>query len=388
MNVLMLTYSFYESDNRVRRYAETLARRGDSVDIISIRPKDTPVFNSLNGVNVYRIQEREVNESHLIDYLLRLTFFLVKSFFFTCWMQLKKRYRFVHVHSVPDYEVFAALLPKLTGAKVILDIHDIVPEFYASKFSGGRKSLLMKILKLVEKLSCFFADHVIISNHIWYERITERSVSKNKCTVFINYVDPFIFKKEREPVKKDDFVVIYPGTIAWHQGIDLAVQAMARVVKTHPDIKFHIYGKGSEVGTIKKLISDLHLENAVTFFGMIPIDDIVDKMIDADLGLVPKRNDPFGGEAFSTKIMEFMLMEVPVLIARTKIDQYYFDKDIVTFFECDNEADLAEKIVFMYENLEIRRKQVQKANVFIAKNTWDVKKSGYLDLVDKLTGKQ
>lgn len=388
MNILMISYSFYESDNRVRRYAETLVRRGDEVDIISIRQRGTPVFNTLNGVKVYRIQEREVNESSKFDYLFRLTMFLVKSFLFAAKMQIKRKYRFVHVHSVPDYEVFAALVPKLAGAKVILDVHDIVPEFYASKFSGGDKTFITAVLKIIEKLSCKFADHVIISNHIWYERITRRSVKKENCTTIVNYVDPAIFTRKRPPVTKDTFVVIYPGTIAWHQGIDIAVRAMAMVRESCPKIEFHIYGKGPEVNNITRLISEMNLGETVKFFGMISIDEIVDKMIDADLGLVPKRNDPFGGEAFSTKIMEFMLMGIPALIAETKIDRFYFNDEIVTFFNCDDEKDLAEKIIALYSDRARLRRQVEKANEFIKMNTWDVKKNEYLDLVDNLTGKR
>ena len=48
----------------------------------------------------------------------------------------------IHVHSVPDFLVFAALVPKLLGARIILDIHDILPEFYASKFGASKDSRL------------------------------------------------------------------------------------------------------------------------------------------------------------------------------------------------------------------------------------------------------
>jgi glycosyltransferase involved in cell wall biosynthesis len=44
-------------------------------------------------------------------------------------------------------------------------------------------------------------------------------------------------------------------------------------------------------------------------------------MENADLGVVPKRNDPFGDEAFSTKILEFMAMGVPVIVSETRIDR-------------------------------------------------------------------
>jgi len=75
----MVAYSFYESDNRVMRYAEALAQRGDQVDAIALRRKGDKKKEILNGVTVYRIQERELNETGKLDYLLRLLRFLFAS---------------------------------------------------------------------------------------------------------------------------------------------------------------------------------------------------------------------------------------------------------------------------------------------------------------------
>ena len=58
------------------------------------------------------------------------------------------------------------LIPKLFGAKIILDIHDIVPEFYMSKFNAKEKSVFYKLLLFVEKISCMFSDQVIIMRYI------------------------------------------------------------------------------------------------------------------------------------------------------------------------------------------------------------------------------
>ena len=52
MRVCMITYSFYETDNRVMRYAETLAQRGDHVDVLALRRDGMPREETLNNVNV------------------------------------------------------------------------------------------------------------------------------------------------------------------------------------------------------------------------------------------------------------------------------------------------------------------------------------------------
>jgi hypothetical protein len=48
--------------------------------------------------------------------------------------------------------VFIPWLSKLSGARIILDIHDVLSEFYESKVGCGEHSLRFRMLLLVEKL--------------------------------------------------------------------------------------------------------------------------------------------------------------------------------------------------------------------------------------------
>jgi glycosyltransferase involved in cell wall biosynthesis len=384
MRALMVVYNHYETDNRVRRYAETLARRGDTVEVICLKQQNYAFGHVLNGVKVFGIQSRNKNEKTKFDYLYRNILFFLNSFWFLTMRHIKNRYDLIHVHSVPDYEVFSTIFAKFTGAKVILDIHDIVPEFFANKFGTSTNSLFPTLLKLIERLCCSFADHVIISNHIWGDRLVARSVKKEKCSVILNYPDPCLFKRTRPKKKNSKFILMYPGTIAWHQGIDIAVCAMNIVRDKNPNVEFHIYGGGPEEKNILKLIHQLNIADHVKVMGSFPMEVIVDKMMDTDLGIVPKRDDNFGGDAFSTKIFEFMAMGVPVLIAETRIDRYYFNDSLVTFFKSGDQNDLAEKILFLASNRPLLENQVMNANAFISENSWETKKIAYLSIVDNL----
>jgi len=70
--------------------------------------------------------------------------------------------------------------------------------------------------------------------------------------------------------------------------------------------------------------------------------------------VVPKRANSFGNEAFSTKILEFMALGVPVIVSNTKIDKYYFSDDLVMFFKNEDIDDLAAKMEFMITNRDAR----------------------------------
>ncbi len=387
MRICMLLYNFYEEDIRVIRYAEALAQRGDTVDIITLKKEGQPYRTEFRGVNVYHIQRRIPNESGKLSYLLKLLKFLFTSAFVLTIKHLRQRYDLVHVHSIPDFEVFAALFAKALGARIILDIHDIVPEFYANKFKTSRRSLIFKLLVATERVSIAFSDHVIISNDIWKEALVSRSVKEEKCTAMVNYFDPSIFY--RRPRKRNDnkFIMLYPGSLNWHQGLDIAVRAFQHIAPQAPDAEFHIYGQGGAKPELEALIVELGLGNRVFLKESVSIEEIAEIMANVDLGVVPKRNDSFGGEAFSTKVFEFMALGVPVLVSRTKIDSYYFSQDAVRFFNPGDDRDLAEAMLELIRDKGLRQRLVRNSLRFVEQYNWYRRKEEYLALVDRLTGR-
>jgi glycosyltransferase involved in cell wall biosynthesis len=388
MKACMLAYTFYETDNRVRRYAEALSERGDSVEVISLKHDDSqPAEEVVNGVRVFRIQKRVINERGKLAHILKIMLFFFNSSFFLIKRSIRSPYDVIHVHSVPDFEVFAAWFPKFLGTRIILDFHEMVPEFYANKFNAGKGSVILRVLKLIEKASAHFADHVIIVNHLLEEKLISRSVDKNKCHTFINYPAGALFSvSPKKPEKSDRFVMIYPGSLNRHQGLDVAIKAFNLVKDRLPDAEFHIYGEGSAQPELEKLIRELDLGSRVLLKGSLPFVDIVRVMAMADLGVVPKRADSYGNVAFSTKIMEFMALRVPVIASDTRIDRYYFNDSNIRFFKSGDEKNLAEAIVDLAKNPEARKRMAENGYRHASANNWEVKKHDYLSLVDRLAG--
>lgn len=385
MKTCMVAYSFYEFDNRVMRYAEALAERGDQVDVLSLGGKHDAPIETINGVRVHRIQTREYDERGKLSYLSRMLKFFARSSWLLAREHVRRPYDLIHVHSLPDFEVFAAFLPKLLGAKVILDIHDIVPEFYASKFGISQDALSYKTLKWIERRSAAFSDHVIISNHLWEKLLIERAVEQAKCSTYLNYPDSRLFNCALR-TRKDDgrIIMIYPGSLNWHQGLDIAVKAFDLIKDSAPEAEFHIYGTGGIKQQLGLLIEERKLQNRVKLLEGRPIKEIAGIMANADIGIVPKRDDSFGGEAFSTKILEFMALGVPVIAANTRIDRYYFNDSIVKFFQAGDEQSLAAAMLSLIRNRGLRKDLAANALCYVAQQSWDIKRQDYLDLVDRL----
>jgi glycosyltransferase involved in cell wall biosynthesis len=382
----MVTHSFYESDNRVTRYASALTARGDTVDVFALRRSpELPAQETIDGVNLFRIQDRfGKTERTRFSYLWPLLRFLKKAAVGVTRRHSRAPYDLVHIHNVPDFMVFSAWYPKLTGARILLDIHDIVPEFYSSKFNLIPKGMTYALLNWMERISAAFAHHIIIANDLWLPKYASRTHTDGRCTAFINNVDSSVFTARPRGRQDGKYVILFPGGLQWHQGVDIALQAFAHIHHELPNAEFHIYGDGNARESLVRLATELELNGSVRFFEPRSVREIAAIMADADLGVVPKRADSFGNEAYSTKIMEFMAVGVPVVVSSTKVDRYYFNESVVRFFPSGDAPALARQVVDLLRNSEERRRLVHRASEYAASHCWENRKDDYLNLVDFL----
>jgi glycosyltransferase involved in cell wall biosynthesis len=260
-----------------------------------------------------------------------------------------------------------------------------MPELYQDKFGLKPSNLLPRLLRWIERCSCQFSDHVIISNHLWKDTVATRSCRNLPLTAMINNVDLNLFSRHARTRHDDRFVIVYPGSLGRHQGIDLAIDAMVEVVRAVPKAELHVYGRGPELENLKAQASRLGLDEGVRFHPSVPLSEIAGIMANADLGIVPKRADGFGNEAFSTKIMEFMSQGLPVILSRTKVDTYYFNDQCVSFFESGNSRQLAERIIDLAQHPAKRAELSRAGFEYVRKHSWEQAKHTYLDIVDQLT---
>ena len=385
MKACMVAYTFYEFDMRVRRYAESLAKRGADVSAFALRSSyDQSEYEVINGVRLFRIQARIINEKGKFSYFFRLVKFFMRSSYHLLKSHFHKPFDIIHVHSVPDFEVFAAIIPKFLGAKIILDIHDIVPEFYAAKFNVQESSKIVTLLLLLEKIACRFSDHVIIANHLWEKKLLSRSVRKEKCTALINYPDSTIFKYKDINKSTEKFIFLYPGSLNHHQGLDIAINAFSIEHENMPNAEIHIYGSGPSKAELIKLSKNLNIQEKIFFFKSVRTEKIASIMANADVGIIPKRNDSFGGEAFSTKSLEFMSVGTPVIMSKTKIDDHYFNDKVVQFFEPDNVNDLSSKMLSLYKSKKKREIIKNNALKFSSDYSWQIHENVYLKIIERI----
>jgi glycosyltransferase involved in cell wall biosynthesis len=169
--------------------------------------------------------------------------------------------------------------------------------------------------------------------------------------------------------------------------VDIAIRAVGSIRNQVPELELHIYGSGPEKQSLEALVRDLGLADKVFLRSARPIREIAEIMCEADLGVVPKRSDSFGDEAFSTKILEFMAVGIPVVLSSTTVDRYYFNDSVVKFFPSGNEQALAQVILELAEHPEVRGSLVANGFSFVRTRDWESTRGEYLALVDTITGR-
>src|SRR4029453_10454273 len=147
----VLLFSYYPADSRPRRAAEALVAEGVTVDLLCLQDEGAPKRERINGVDISRIPIKRCRGSKT-KYIKQYAAFIVRSFSKLAFRSISRRYDFVHVHNMPDVLVFSALVPKAFGAKVILDLHDPMPELMQTIFGMPEGSFGVRLLKHLEKL--------------------------------------------------------------------------------------------------------------------------------------------------------------------------------------------------------------------------------------------
>jgi glycosyltransferase involved in cell wall biosynthesis len=384
----MLYYMKFKGSAILYREAKALQDKGFDVDIICLREsKDEKVIQSYDGLNLFFIQSRPTSEQKAALYFLRLLFFCLKSFFVISYLGLQKRYDIVHVTSPPDIIVFSALIPKLLGAGIILDIHDIGPELYMRKLNVSEDKSVIRLLKYFERVSARFADHVITVTDIWKDKLLKRVNHGIKCTVLLNVPDEDMFKpfSARKPLPKDGCNLFYHGSFEEHFGVDILLKAMPIVKKHIPQVKLYLYGGGRLYEAMMNLSKELDLDDCVHFKGVVPFFELPEILKKADIGIVPTKASVFSDEALSMKSLEYMTLGIPIVISKTAAHSYYYNDTMVMFFTPEDENDLAQAIISLYQKSGAERDGlIDSAMKFLDEQNWSHAKETYYKIVESL----
>jgi glycosyltransferase involved in cell wall biosynthesis len=386
--ICMVVYAYYPTDTRVRREAEALIDRGDYVEIISLGQKDKKKTEMLHGVRVTQLFAGRYRGSNPLLYLASYLFFFIAASLLLAFRHLRKPYQIIQVHTLPDFMVFVAVVPKLTGAKVILDVHDLMPELYQSKFRLSATHWLVRFIIWMERRSVGFADRAIAVHKPHLFTLVQHGNPSEKFIILLNLPDPKIFSTRTSPVpqrKDSGFKLIYHGTVAQRHGLQVVIRALTDLREEINGLKLQIIGEGDYIPHLRNLVRELRLEDCVDLKAeFLPLEDLVPVILQADIGVVPILYDDFTKYMLPVKLLEYVALGIPVICSRTETIESYFDDSMIQYVSPGNVSEFTKQIRNLYQNSQQREQIRSNADRFNREYSWERQKQLYYELIDGL----
>jgi glycosyltransferase involved in cell wall biosynthesis len=385
--ICVISKSHLPFDARVVREAQALVRAGHEVDVICGQFADQPFKELSGGITIYRLPIARRRGSKL-RYAFEFVTFQLGAALLAGWLHIRRRYDVVETTSLPDWLVFAAVVPRLLGARVLLDLHDPAPEYDMTKYQLKRDHPSVRFLALLEQASIRFADFVTTCSEQMRERYAERGAPAEKIDVVLNSFDEERYQPERiAPAPRDDgaFVLITHGTIEPNYGLDVAVRAVALLKDRIPGLRLEIYGDGTHREPVRLLARELGVEREVWFSdGFRPMEEVLPRIAAADVGIVAVRRDAFRDITLCIKMFDFVSLRRPVVISRTRAVEAYFGDDCFQIFESGDAHDLARAILELYVDPDRGRRLVERATLVNEPYRWVHQGRRYVEIVERL----
>ena len=388
----MVVHSRYPQDPRVARMARMAREAGFAVDVVSLREPGRPACESVDGVRVLRLplrHRRGVGASKLaIEYggftLLALLAVAVRGG--------RAGYDVVHVHNPPDFLVLAAAVPRLRGARVILDVHDLSPLMFGERFADRGEGML-RIITAVERAACRFAHAVITVHEPYRDELAAHGVDPDTITIVMNMPDRALVQAARARAagtdrrSGDPWTVLYHGTITEWYGVPCLMRAAALAREAIPTLRVAVIGEGDDLPEAHRVADELALGGTVRFSDRyLPISEVLDRVAASDCGVVPNLMSALNELTLSSKLLEYVALGVPVVVARLPTLAHHFSADEVTFFEPGDPQGLADALQWVFEHPDEARSKADRATLRAVAYDWNQNRDRYIALLRTLAG--
>jgi glycosyltransferase involved in cell wall biosynthesis len=384
--VAMIASTLYQFDARVKRAAEALADSGHQVDVFAISHDGTTASSDGGSLRI-RLLPMQKKQTGLTRYAFEYGAFFSWAFAMVSLFHARRRYNVVYVHNMPNFLVFAGLFPKIGGAKIVLDIHDPAAELLADIRGRDLPPWVKRLANAEERISISFSDKLITVNESMRRRLS--AMSSRPVSVVMNLPDPRRFVPPAASHNRGSLQwMVYSGSIAHRNGLDLVVRALSLVADDFPSLRFRIIGEGPALESVSRLAEDLRVADRVEFLGLVPNGQIPSLLSDAAAGISPQRGGVFGSLVFSMKVAEYVALALPVICSGIATMRHYFSDDELLFFEPENAEDLARAIRAVLTNPAAAEERAARSRMKLDKLDWPAQEETLVNTVEALVAGQ
>lgn len=363
-------------DTRVWQEATTLVENGYGVSVICPKGKGYDrEYECINGVHIYR-HDLPTEGNGAIGYAREYYVALREEYRLAKHIYKERGFHVIHGCNPPDNIYMVAKKFRKYGVDYVFDHHDICPELFEAKF-GKASGVLYKSQLWLEKhtyKNCVFA---FVTNES-YKRIAMERGGMKEEDVFVLRSGPKLerlkIQAPNEKIKRGrKFMIGYLGVIGQQEGIEYMLEAADYIKNTikRDDIFWGIVGGGPHLDAMREKCEKMGLSDIVEFTGRVPDEQMLDYLNTADVCVNSDKHNSMNDKSTMNKVLEYMALGKP-MVQFELTEGRYSAQEASLYAEPNNAKDMAEKILELLDNPEMRRKMSEYGrNRIINELSWE-----------------
>jgi glycosyltransferase involved in cell wall biosynthesis len=376
-SVLVLTQHSLERHCIARRNVEELLGRGFDVDVVCTEGLASPPPRGRGGrlrLFVCPIRHRR---GGLAGYLLEYASFFAAALAVASALGLRERYALVQSDNLPDSLVFAAVVPRLRGARVVFNMFELTPEMIDAELRGRVGRAVARLARLVEAAAVGWADRVIVVSEACREALRRRGAPADKLAIVLNTTSWAGLPPGPDGEGADAGYLVTHGTLVERYGTHLILEALASLPV--PDVRLRVVGTGEQLPLLLDRAHELGVSERVRFTGELPWGETLAQVRRAAVGIVAVLDDGYGQLLLPTKLLEYARLGVPAVCARLAAVEAYFPPGSIAYFPPGDAAGLAAQVERLLRDPDAARAQARRAREVVDALRWERMRDRYVE---------
>lgn len=294
---------------------------------------------------------------------------------------MMKEFDIIHFNVVPTWNNGSPMLLKFAkgrGTHTVLNIHGIIQLEHKLEPVLGPISSAELLNTLI---SCNRADRIVVnSEYMRNNVVTWYKINWDKIVVIPHGVDLSRFHECDEKLELDgDPAILHVGRIGRMKGVDVLIQAVAKLRSELPNVKLHLVGDVL-VNDFQLLVKKKGVPKHVVFHGWTAHSMVPLYYNSADLCVFPSRHESFG-----LGILEAMASGIPVIASNIgNFREILFNGKNAILFKSEDAEALSKAIHILYQDVGLRKKISHNALRTVMEYRWENIAERYISLYRRL----
>lgn len=346
------------------RLTRILSNAGHTVDVITYPFGDAPDYP---GVKVHRCRNAPFTSSIGIGFSLsKLILDIIMS---KLAMNLVRNNKFDCIHGVEEGAFIGAFLSRRFGIPLVYDMDSEISNDIALS-AVGKLPFVRKSVRAVERWAVRNSTVVITISEHMAKHVKE--LDSQKPVVIVPDIplpipagglNPDL---AREYLPKDvshtSKIIVYSGSFARYQGLDILIKAMKYVSKQFPSaVLLIVGGDHREIERIKQITNSDTIKYNLHFLGKKPPEQIPDLLNLADILVSPRCT----GINPPAKIYTYMQADKPIVATDIPAHTSVLDGDSAVIVQADP-LSLANGILWALDNSDEAYRRAEHAKELVS----------------------